>query len=470
MLNDLNVPVKEEDFEELLDELDEDGSGEIEFEEFYNCKGGTFLFSSDPDALCLCAMVCCLYMAGFCDSASRQRQRNTMEYAKMLIRKLLFQGLLNMILFVEARNLLLDEQVHRSIQSAMKEFRVAHPPTFLCEAEHCHMAFLTAPQLTQHTVDPATPSFHAEKAKQFNEEQERFLVLEPLFKGAIGRKLKSKRILFNDHLGNLEHRVNAALVAPYRPRLQDAEAKREVQLRNGMIVTGYDAKAGLRPAPRKFNMINQHRAPGKRKDQKSFADMLFELLYIGDDNIDIVVAPEAAAHAEVKFMYSGYASSTVQLMGEFNAWKPEPLFKVDKNCGRCYIIKMLAAGRYRYRYKLETGDIVDPERSKITDIVIDKDGEEKEVVNNIIQVANPKPPVPLVAQGVARATRGALQNKTPGRHVMNSDGVGNEVVVLDRASRAGNCVGSASGNSPIKGDGTVKTEQSAVDSWNDDEV
>lgn len=373
-----------------------------------------------------------------------------MEYAKMMIRKLLFQGLLHMVLFVEARNLLLDEQVERSIQSALKEFRIAHPPAFLCEAEHCHMAFLVESDLTRHINDPETKRFHAEKVKQFNANQERFLVLEPLFKGAMGRKLKSKRILFNDHLGNLEHRVNAALLAPYRPRLQDPSAKREVQLREDMMVTGYDAKAGVRPVPRKYNMINQHRAPGKRKDQKSFADMLFELLYIGDDNIDIVVAPEAAAHADVKFMYSGYASSTVQIMGEFNAWKPENLFKVDKSCGRCYIIKQLAAGRYRYRYKLETGEIVDPAASKITDIVVDKNGVEREVVSNIIQVANPKAPVPLVAQGVARALQGAVQNKNKrsctsgssnGAQVMNSDGVGNEVVVLDRSHRGGADVG-----------------------------
>jgi hypothetical protein len=397
-----------------------------------------------------------------------------MEYAKMLVRKLLFQGLLNMVLFVEARNLLLDEQVQRSIQAALREFRVAHPPAFPCEAEHCHMAFLTAAQLTRHVHDPETKKLHADKVKAFEADTERFLVLEPLFKGAMGRKLKSKRILFNDHLGNLEHRVNAAILAPYRPRLDDPEAKREAQLRSGMLVTGYDPKAGLRPIPRKFNMINQHRAPGKRKDQKSFADMLFELLYVGDDNVDIVVAPEAAAHADVKFKYSGYASSTVQIMGEFNAWKPESLFKVDKSCGRCYIIKQLAPGRYRYRYKLETGEVVDPEASKIVDKVIDKNGVEKEVVNNIIQVVNPKPPVPLVAQGIERAVRGAPQNRKNkgGSQVITNDGEGNEMVVLDRANRSGRGTGQGSitsGDSPTRADSTVKTNVSWDDGDDDDD-
>lgn len=39
MLTDLHIPIKnEEDLEQLLDELDEDDSGTIEFEEFYSCK------------------------------------------------------------------------------------------------------------------------------------------------------------------------------------------------------------------------------------------------------------------------------------------------------------------------------------------------------------------------------------------------------------------------------------------------
>ena len=38
VLRDLNVPVKPQDFEELLEELDSDGSGDIDFEEFYNCE------------------------------------------------------------------------------------------------------------------------------------------------------------------------------------------------------------------------------------------------------------------------------------------------------------------------------------------------------------------------------------------------------------------------------------------------
>ncbi len=37
VLRDLNVPVTEDDFDQLLEELDTDGNGTIDFEEFYEC-------------------------------------------------------------------------------------------------------------------------------------------------------------------------------------------------------------------------------------------------------------------------------------------------------------------------------------------------------------------------------------------------------------------------------------------------
>ena len=106
--------------------------------------------------------------------------------------------------------------------------------------------------------------------------------------------------MYNDALASVEHRINAAQYAPYRPRLQDIEAKREDQLRKKMLVTGFDAQAGIRPLPRQYRMAHQHRAPGKVVDQKSFQDMLFDLQYITDDKIDTVVAPSASEHADVR--------------------------------------------------------------------------------------------------------------------------------------------------------------------------
>ena len=38
LLNDLNIKMKDKEFNELIQSLDSDGGGEIEFEEFYNCN------------------------------------------------------------------------------------------------------------------------------------------------------------------------------------------------------------------------------------------------------------------------------------------------------------------------------------------------------------------------------------------------------------------------------------------------
>ena len=348
---------------------------------------------------------------------------------------MLFQGIMNIALFIEARNLLLDEQVNRSITSALKEFRIAHPPKFKCDVEYCHKCFLFNNDMIKHRKEDIEE--HDENKRIFLENEKKFEILKPIFKGSSGRKLQAKRVLFNDVLSNVEHRVNAAQFTPYRPRLLDPESKREDQLRRGMLVQGFDARAGVRPKPKQYKMMDQHRAPGKVKGQLSFQDMLHELMYVVDDQVDIVVAPAIAAVASVRFIWKGYASNDIKIIGEFNGWKGENL---NENAnGKCFKTKLLAAGRYRYRYIVDNVEVIDDTCSVVVDEV---DG--KSVTSNIIHVVNPKKPQSLVEQGVERA-------RMSGNHTKRRDRVVESI-----------------GSSSDKGTGTGRVVNNGLDNGADD--
>lgn len=379
---------------------------------------------------------------GFVGNADKQRKKNTLKYAQMLIRKLLYQGIMNMALFIEARNVLLDEQVNRSITSALKEFRIAHPPKFVCDVEYCHKCFLFNKDLQKHKKEDNEE--HAENKRIFLENAKKFEMLKPIFKGSLGRKLKAKRVLFNDVLGDVEHRVNAAQFTPYRPRLLDPHAKREDQLRRGMLVQGFDARAGVRPKHKQYKMMDQHRAPGKLKGQMSFQDMLHELMYVVDDQVDFVVAPEIAAVASIRFVWKGYASNDIKIIGEFNGWKGENLNENEN--GKCFKTKLLAAGRYRYRYIVDNVEVIDDTCSTIVDEI---DG--KSVTSNIIQVVNPKKPQSLVEQGVERARMSG--NHTKRRPLVSSS---------DKTDRTD------AGNSPLKSVRNSSIELQRIDNGADD--
>ena len=94
---------------------------------------------------------------------------------------MLLEGLVNMSLFIESRNLLLDEQVYRSTVAALKEFRIAHPPKFKCGVEHCDKCFLTQRDLDAHVKNDV--DLHVQQSNIFLSNAEKFKILEPLFKG-----------------------------------------------------------------------------------------------------------------------------------------------------------------------------------------------------------------------------------------------------------------------------------------------
>ena len=122
-----------------------------------------------------------LIYLGFATSGEKHKSSNPLQYMKMVMRKMLLEGLVNMSLFIEARNVLLDEQVYRSTVAALKEFRIAHPPKFKCTIEHCDKCFLTKRDLDNHIKHDV--DLHVQQTNVYLSNMEKFKVLEPLFKG-----------------------------------------------------------------------------------------------------------------------------------------------------------------------------------------------------------------------------------------------------------------------------------------------
>ena len=330
----LNVPMKDEELDKLMDELDADGGGGVDFEEFYNW---------------------------FINEADKQRKKNGWSYVKNLAKSGVFNGFKRLILEVEARNSLVDQAVEAAVKGSTDEYRVTKPPLYLCEI--CGKSFTQPVPFSKHKSDN---KFHNEFLKEKATNESRFQYVNNIFVGAQGRKLLAHRLIFSEELLPMEERVKHAKPTPFRPLLSDPGSKRALQLVKGMFVQGADAKAGIRPIPRSFGLGKQHAAPGRQKNQPLFQDVLIQMLYCRDDKVDVVIAPGTSSKVDVKFVWNGYASKTVQVLGEFNGWKPENM-ECNVKTGKQTIIKSLGPGRYRYKFKIDGVELLDEENSIIDD-------------------------------------------------------------------------------------------------------
>eukprot|EP01035_Chromulina_nebulosa_P019193 gene19193-25039_t len=60
--------------------------------------------------------------------------------------------------------------------------------------------------------------------------------------------------------------------------------------------------------------------------------------------IDIAISSSFATPVEVRFQWNGHANNSIELVGEFNGWKPETCLP-DRETGKRYLIKALCSGR-----------------------------------------------------------------------------------------------------------------------------
>lgn len=403
LLEELKIFMTEQEMEDLFDELDEDGEGGIDFEEFYNW---------------------------FTAEADKQRKKNIVGYVANVISEGVFDGFRRLVMEVEARNLALDHAVWRSERDAREEFRIVHPPRFKCEKHTCSMSFPTYEQYRKHKDDVEA---HEILDRDHDELVDRFHNMELFLAGPLGRISLANRLLFSRELASQETRIKAAELTPYRPATLDPEHKRQSQQLSGMMVTGYDPKMGLRSVPRKRGLKTQHLAPGKTREQQALSDVISSLLHCRDESIDIVSAPSTSQHADVVFTWKGFAADKIEVMGSFNGWKGESLspylqipappdaaqtieddiktiesesskgsksdndvsvsnqVKKSLTFGRSSIIKHLGPGKYLYKYRVDGEEKLDEHASITTDPVTGKEMNVLLVINPILHHDSNKP-------------------------------------------------------------------------------
>jgi len=191
-----------------------------------------------------------------------------------------------------AKIILIEHAVRNVKEEARMEYRKAHPTPLVCEL--CHAAFADQGELRSHTRDQ---SYHRNLTRQKAEMEKRFAPIETIFLGNQGRHLRANRLIHSVELGSLQARIDAAVEDPFRPNIADVGGKRYAQQMKGSFVTGFDAKAGIRPMHKRYGLIRQHLAPMRQKanvnslyqvTQPQLQEVLHHLLRCKDDFIDTV--------------------------------------------------------------------------------------------------------------------------------------------------------------------------------------
>ena len=139
LLDELQVPMTDDELSGLIQRLDSNGGEEIEFDEFYHW---------------------------FVSEAESQKSKNKIGAAKNFLRDFagyigvpvrkddggIYKGFKRMVLEVEARNMIIDHAIFKAMEAVRKEFRIAHPPVFLCEKTDCGMSFASLKEKLEHQV------------------------------------------------------------------------------------------------------------------------------------------------------------------------------------------------------------------------------------------------------------------------------------------------------------------------------
>lgn len=374
LLKELKLELLEEEFKELFKSLDSDGGGEIDFEEFYKW---------------------------FLSETETRRPKGIWGNVKSVFMSDFHANLLCVILETEARNILFDCVIARAEEDALKEYRIAHapPPGLLCQ--HCCRSFARPEDLFTHENENRHESPHENRHQSPHEEYDRtrrdnarrFRHVDTVFLGSRGRGLQSARLLFSPHLGTSTVRIQAAVPAPFRPRLaaaRDPDPPEGTRHRDRRV-QGSDPSEGVRARYRHFGLGSQH-------SSQRLQTVLLQLLHArtGAEDIDTVVAPAASAHAEVRFQWGGYAPTSIQLVGDFNAWVPEDMHRCQEpgtGPGKRFLVKFLGPGKYRYRYLIDGTEVLDNTCS------IEYSTHTAASTCNIIQVINPPSTLPVPVPG-----------------------------------------------------------------------
>lgn len=114
------------------------------------------------------------------------------------------------------------------ILTLRREFRIVHPPAFLCKI--CNTSFVDKDAYDAHTDKAMIKKNHRLFFKQQKKDERRFHFVGNVFLGTQGRNLLARRVIFSPELAMSDDRINVAIEEKYRPSLSDPTGKRKTQM------------------------------------------------------------------------------------------------------------------------------------------------------------------------------------------------------------------------------------------------
>lgn len=191
---------------------------------------------------------------------------------------------------------------------ARREFRIAHPAHFECSI--CEKAFPEEAALVLHRNN-CTGSASGKNDISADLRAQ----LDNLFGSEKGRQLQAKRLMFSTDLGSFEWRVDATRLAKYRPHLaEDVDINIKGRVSH-LVVHNTDPKGIYQNTLSSSTSALEQQFRARYTKSKYFEDILFDLAQHRDNAMDVVISTHASSHAEVKFLWRGFAERSIQIVG-----------------------------------------------------------------------------------------------------------------------------------------------------------
>ncbi|CAN0192804.1 unnamed protein product, partial [Ectocarpus sp. 12 AP-2014] len=415
LLQEMCIPMKKPQLKELMKEIDTDGSGEIDFDEFYQW-----------------------YKANASAARNADKTKTIGLFATKLVK-----GLTGFTFRMEALRIIIAHAQAQVEKRERARFRLARPPRFVCET--CGESFASAKEQHRHTARREVHHEAWEAAKR--EAMRRFhpvsVILDhtaaPPAEGApanephrsldapTARKKRLRRLVFSDNFyilyggvgwggmgsGDVERVEEKRWINKPHPRLSDPDDRRGAQLRRGQSVEGINpsdlrAKVPLEVTGGGFapDWGGARRRRGVKKvagrGSSGLQHILLRLMQEKARASNVFTADDALARAKVTFRWDGWSSQQVTLHAEFNYFKEEGMGE-DQTKGRigheaCHY---LSPGTYKYYFMVNGRRTVDESlpvvgggngngkpSGKVRKGIDGEKGNESEQLFNVVTVTN----------------------------------------------------------------------------------
>ncbi|GMH51252.1 hypothetical protein TrST_g10856 [Triparma strigata] len=386
-VDELCIPMDDDELTQVMKEVDEDETGEIDFEEFFGWYQKNAGAATKGKAMGSMAL----------KFAKAMRQYNGESVRE------------------EAKRLILACAEREAEEKSRYVFRLSRPPRFCCE--YCGESFKNA-------VDEGV---HKAKAKQLHKDwdHEREATLKrqhpvlTILNGPEARKWRVRRLIHSQHLYDPEldgitYEDITVWKNKTRPFNSDPNDKRGDQLRRGQLVEGFDAKVGKRAGFVQRGFVLRDQRPGEGRTRNHMAcnpmllpDIILRLYMDKQPHISKHVKKRArksgvplpidtinntflcdpaggGSKAMVSFHWSGLVYQGAFVMGEFNGYKGERMESQGhvNAAGESEFVleRHLSAGKYHYYFLIDGRKRID--KTKPTVVL---NGQKR----NIVTVCNP---------------------------------------------------------------------------------